>query len=950
MSDTPENDKAKALPAASEGGAGGGGPPGEPPAAGGGDGRRDVAEISIVDEMRDSYRDYSMSVIIGRALPDVRDGLKPVHRRILYAMYDEGLLSNRKYSKCAGVVGEVLKKYHPHGDAAVYDALVRLAQPWNMGQVLVDGQGNFGSIDGDPAAAYRYTESRLTKLAEELLRDIEKNTVDFIPNFDGTTAEPSVVPTRVPNLLVNGSEGIAVAMATRCPPHNLKEVIDCLVALIEERYEGKEKLTTRRLVELMPGPDFPTGGQLCGQAGVYAYYETGKGSLKLRGVARIEDAPSKGGRAGRTQIIIDEIPFQVNKAKLVERIAELVRDKRVEGIAELRDESDRDGMRIAIDLKRDAIGDIVLNALYKHTPLEVTYPVTMLSIVDGQPKTLGMRPLLESFVDFRREVVTRRTRFELDEAEKRFHVLAGLVTALDDIDRIIEIIRGSRDTDEAKEKLCAEKFAGAIKLGLFATAPTPQIEGWLAQGFAQLDVTQAQAILEMRLSRLVGLERDKLLEEGQDLLAEIGRLREILGDLRVLMQVIKNELKEIQQRFPAERRTRIMADVDEIDVEDLIAEEEMVVTISHTGYIKRSPLSAYRAQKRGGKGRTAAKTRDEDFIQDAFVASTHAYLLTFTNKGKVYWLKVHQVPEAGPQSRGRPIVNLVQLEQGEDGAGETVTAVLPVRKFPTAEGERYVVTCTKQGTVKKTDLTQYSNPRSTGLIACGIEPGDELIAVQIVDDKSDLFLTTAHGMSIRFTADQVRPMGRAAVGVIGIKLTEENGQRDEVVAMEALAPDTFVMTVTENGYGKRTPETEHPKQGRAGQGVITIKTTERNGRVAGAIQVGPGDQAMLITNGGTLIRIATDDVSVISRNTQGVRLIHVDEGERVISVVRIAEPAEGKGQTTEGAPVGDATAEGGMAAEGTNGVNGTHDEHDKQDKHDTEPPGGSADDTDEGDA
>ncbi len=871
-------------------------------------GRRDVEMRSIVDEMRDSYRDYSMSVIIGRALPDVRDGLKPVHRRILYAMYDEGLLSSKKYSKCAGVVGEVLKKYHPHGDAAVYDALVRLAQPWNMGMTLIDGQGNFGSVDGDPAAAYRYTESRLTKLAEELLRDIEKNTADFVPNFDGGHEEPSVLPARVPNLLVNGSEGIAVAMATRCPPHNLGEVIDCLVALIEELYEGKEKLTGPRMLSLMPGPDFPTGGQLCGQGGVAAYYGSGKGSLKLRGKARIEDnAKSK-----RTQIIIDEIPFQVNKAKLVERIAELVHEKKIEGIAELRDESDREGMRIAIDLKRDAIGDIVLNQLYKHTPLEVTYPVNMLAIVDGQPKTLAMRELLQSFVDFRREVVTRRTRFELDECEKRFHVLAGLVTALDDIDRVITIIRSSRDTDEAKAKLMAEKFAGAAKLGLFAEAPTRQIEGWLKQGFAQLDEIQAAAILEMRLSRLVGLERDKLLEEGQDLLTEIARLREILGDLRVLMQVIKNELKELREKFAEPRRTQIMADVDEINLEDLIVEEEMVVTISHSGYIKRSPLSAYRAQRRGGKGRSAAKTKDEDFIQDAFVASTHAYLLTFTSAGKVYWLKVHQVPEAGGQARGRPIINLVQLDDGE-----TVRAVLPVRKFPDNEGEAYVVTCTKSGTVKKTDLTQYANPRTTGLIACGIEPGDQLIAAQITDGKSDLFLTTADGMSIRFLEDEVRPMGRAAVGVIGIKLTETGGRKDEVVSMEVLKAGTKVLTVTERGYGKRTAEAEYPRQGRAGQGVITIKTTERNGRVAAAIQVKPGDQAMIITDGGTLIRTSTDEVSEIGRNTQGVRILNAEESERVISVVRIAEP-EGADKptglsTVDGAPVvdGDGGSDGG---------------------------------------
>jgi DNA gyrase subunit A len=562
-------------------------------------------------------------------------------------------------------------------------------------------------------------------------------------------------------------------------------------------------------------------------------------------------------------------------------------------------------MSIAIDLKRDAIADIVLNQLFKHTPLEQTYPVTMLSIVDGQPKTLGMRDMLEHFVDFRREVVTRRTRFELDEAEKRFHTVAGLITALDDIDRVIDIIRKSRDTDEAKQKLCAEKFMNAPKLALFASAPTAQTKQWLEQGYAQLDEIQAQAILEMRLSKLVGLERDKLLEEGADLLKEIDRLKEILGDLRVLMQVIKNELKDIQTRFPMARRTKIVADVDEIDVEDLIAEEEMVVTISHAGYIKRSPLSAYRAQKRGGKGKSAAKTKDEDFIQDAFVASTHAYLLTFTSTGKVYWLKVHQVPEAGGQARGRPIINLVQLDDGEK-----VCAVLPVRKFPSKEGERFIVTCTKHGTVKKTDLTQYANPRTTGLIACGIEQGDELIAVQITDGKSDLFLTTADGMSIRFNEDEVRPMGRPSVGVIGIKLptpAADTDVRDEVVAMQVIEPGTAVMTVTERGYGKRTQESEYPQQGRAGMGVITIKTTERNGRVAGAILVKPGDQAMVITDGGTLIRIPTDEVSEIGRNTQGVRIINVEGSESVISVVRIAEPDDAKpikgGSQVDGAPV-----------------------------------------------
>ena len=915
MSDAPENPEGttlpeQATPSAQQNGAGSPPPPGAE--AGGGDGGAGrVAPISIVDEMRTSYRDYSMSVIIGRALPDVRDGLKPVHRRILYAMYDEGLLSSRKYSKCAGVVGEVLKKYHPHGDSAVYDALVRMAQPWNMSGPLIDGQGNFGSVDGDPAAAYRYTESRLTRLAEELLSDIEKRTVDYVPNFDGTVEEPGVLPTRVPNLLVNGSEGIAVAMATRCPPHNLGEVIDALLAYIEEAYDNGPKLDTARLMQIMPGPDFPTGGNICGRAGVRSYFETGRGSVKVRGTARIED----NGKSGRTQIIIDEIPFQVNKARLVERIAELVREKKIEGISELRDESDRQGMRIAIDLKRDAIGEIVLNQLYKHTLLQTTFPVHMLAIVDGQPRTLPMRELLENFVDFRREVVTRRTRFELDEAEKRFHLVAGLLVALDDIDRIISIIRSSKTTEEARTRLCEEHFQNATKIGLFAGAPTPQVEGWLAQGYAQLDATQAQAILEMRLARLVGLERDKLEQEGNELLTLIAGLREILGDLNVLMGVIRSELREVKERFGFPRRTQVIDDVEEIGVEDLIPDEEMVVTVSGAGYIKRSALSLYRAQRRGGKGRAAAKTREEDFISDAFVASTHSYLLVFTDRGKVYWLKVHRIPEAGPQARGRPIVNLVQLDDGDH-----VRAILPVRDFPTESGEAYIVTCTKMGTVKKTDLTQYANPRAVGLIACGIEDGDELLSVKLTDGKSDLLLYTASGVSVRFSEDNVRAMGRSAVGVRGISLKND----DVVVGMEVVQEGVQLLTITERGYGKRTPIDEHPRQRRSGQGVITIKTTERNGRLAGATQVADTDEIMVTTDGGTLIRIRAADVSEYSRNTQGVRILNVGADEKVISVTRVAESEtddDNGGSTDEttveasgaanGVAPSEATAEGG---------------------------------------
>ena len=835
-----------------------------------------INTINIADEMRQSYRDYSMSVIIGRALPDARDGLKPVHRRILYAMYSEGLLSNRRFSKCAGVVGEVLKKYHPHGDSAVYDAMVRLAQPWNMSAPLIHGQGNFGSVDGDPAAAYRYTEARLQKLAEELLANIDQNTVDFIPNFDGTTNEPVVLPSRIPNLLVNGSEGIAVAMATRCPPHNLNECIDALLAIIEEKYDGGETVTTDRLLELMPGPDFPTGGLICGRAGVRAAFEKGRGSIKLRGKAHIADMKS----GTRQQIIIEEIPFQVNKAKLVERIAELVREKKIEGIAEIRDESDRQGMRIAIDLRKDAIGDIILNQLYKHTPLQITFPAHMLAIVNGRPQTLSMRDMLETFVDFRREVVTRRTRHELDEAEKRFHLVSGLLCALDDIDRVVSIIRNSATTEEAVTRLCAEMFKNALQLSVFTGAPTEQVRAWQEQGFAQIDVTQAKAILDMRLARLVGLEREKLISEGEELLNEMARLREILGDLKVLMKVIKDELVDIKERFPTPRRTQVIEDLEEISVEDLIAEEEMVVTVSHSGYIKRSALSLYRAQKRGGKGRSAAKTKEEDFIADAFVASTHAFLMVFTDVGKVYWLKVHQIPQAGPQSRGRPIVNLIQLEPNEKVCG-----ILPVREYPTTPDEAYVMTCTQQGRVKKTDLIQYSNPRASGLKACGIEENDHLIEVKIVDKDSDVLISTASGYAIRFRESDVRPMGRTANGVRGIGLRDD----DAVVTMEVISEEASILTVTEKGYGKRTAIADYPRQGRGGKGVITIKTTERNGRVAGAVQVSSEDGVMLLTDGGTLIRLKASDVSVYGRNTQGVRILNVDNSERVISISRIAD-------------------------------------------------------------
>lgn len=842
----------------------------------------DITSVSIAEELRTSFRDYSMSVIIGRALPDVRDGLKPVHRRILYAMFSEGLLSSRKFSKCAGVVGEVLKKYHPHGDSPVYEALVRMAQPWNMRELLIDGQGNFGSVDGDPAAAYRYTEARLAKIAEELLRDIEKNTVDFIPNFDGTVEEPLVLPSRIPNLLVNGSEGIAVAMATKCPPHNLGEVVTACLAIIAEKYEEGPVVDKAALFQMVPGPDFPTGGFICGSAGSRSAVETGRGSVIMRGKAVIEFNE----KAKRQQIVIDEIPYQVNKARLLERIAELVRDKRIDGITDIRDESDRDGMRIAIDLRRDAMGEVILNQLFQLTPLQSSYPVNMLAIVHGQPRTMGIREILEEFIAFRREVVTRRSRFELLEAQKRFHIVASLLVALDAIDRVIEIIRSSSNTEEAKMRLCQEKFKGAEKIALFISKPTDQIGAWLEQGFAQLDETQAAAILEMRLSRLVGLERDKLVNEGQELLNTITRLQKILADLKVLMGVIKNELIEIKTQFATPRRSMIVAGVGEMTDEDLIPEEDMLVTISHHGYIKRAPLANYRSQRRGGKGKQAVAAKEEDFIEDAFAASTHAYLLAFTNLGRVFWVKVHELPMAGPQSKGRPIVNLIQLAENEK-----VRAILPVRNFPTEQEKCFVVTATKWGKIKKTDLMAYSSPRNSGLIACGIEDADELVSVKITEGNHDVILSTKDGMAIRFEESDVRPMGRQATGVRGISLRTG----DEVVSMEVLGEKASIFTVTEFGYGKRTDISEYRRQTRGGIGLITIKCDERNGRVAGTIQVAEQDNVMIITDAGTLIRMKASDVSEIGRNTKGVRLISVDRNssERVIAVTRIAESEEG---------------------------------------------------------
>jgi DNA gyrase subunit A len=855
----------------------------EPPPA---DGHR--SQVNIEDEMRRSYLDYSMSVIIGRALPDVRDGLKPVHRRILYAMHTEGLTHAKRYSKCAGVVGEVLKKYHPHGDAAVYDALVRLAQDWNLRYPLIDGQGNFGSVDGDPAAAYRYTECRLERLSDHLLADIDKETVDWGPNFDDSTLEPLVLPTRFPNLLVNGSAGIAVGMATNIPPHNMGEVIDAVMHLI-----ANPKSTVQDLMRFIPGPDFPTAGIIQGRDGIRAAYEKGRGTIQVRARASVEVHP----KTERESIVVTEIPYQVNKAKLVEHIAELVREKKIEGISDLRDESSREGMRVVIELKRDAVAQVVLNNLHAHTAMQTGFGVTLLAIDGGQPRILNLKEMLERFVAHRRDVVTRRSRHELKKAREREHVLLGLQIALDHIDEIIELIKKAEDRDAARDGL-VQRFG--------------------------LSEIQAKAILEMQLQRLTGLERQKIVDELGEVQKVITRLRELLSSEKVLLDVVVQELKEVKQLFADERRTEIQGEAQDLSTEDLIAEEEMVVTVSHAGYVKRNPVSLYRAQRRGGRGKTGAVTRDEDFLESLFVASTHSYLLVFSDKGKVYWLKVHEIPQAGRAARGKPIVNLVHLAQGEK-----VAAILPVRRLPSYRGDEaapdaplapgqapaeppdstgesqangeekseatngaYVFMATRNGLIKKTRLDQFARPRAAGIIALGIEEDDELIAARLTDGRSHVLLSTARGMAIRFEESDVRPMGRTAYGVKGITL--EGGDRVVSAAVFAAPAEGAVaptiLTVTANGYGKRTVLAEYRIQTRGGKGIITIKTTERNGPVVAAAAVTDGEEVMLITNRGMLIRMPARGISVIGRNTQGVRLITLEsKEEQVVGAARVAE-------------------------------------------------------------
>ncbi len=816
--------------------------------------------VNIEDEMRRSYLDYAMSVIIGRALPDVRDGLKPAHRRVLYAMRQMGLASNRAHRKCAKIVGEVIGNYHPHGDAPAYDTLVRLAQDFNMRYTLVDGQGNFGSVDGDPPAAYRYTEARLEALSESMMSDLDRDTVDYVPNFDETTHEPTVLPTPFPSLLVNGSAGIAVGMATNVPPHNLREVIEGAVWLIEQTLmppaPGPAPRTTltreqklKGLIERIPGPDFPTGGLIVGRSGIREAYLTGRGGVQMRAKAEIE--PMKKG--DRSQIVITEIPYQVNKARLLERVADLVRDKTIEGISDIRDESDRDGMRVVIELKRGEVGEVILNNLYKHTQLQQTFGIIMLAIVAGRPRVLTLLEVIEEFVQFRREVVRRRIEFELRKAEARAHILEGLRIALDKLDAVIALIRASKNPLEAKAGLVSEF------------------------GLSEL---QAQAILDMQLQRLTGLERQKILDELGELVALIGSLREILASDRLLLEIIIDELRGVQSKFGDDRRTTILDQEGELSIEDLIADEDVAITVTDTGYIKRTPISTYRNQKRGGKGRIGMRTREEDVVNHLFVASTHAYMMVFSDRGRAYWLKVHEIPDVGPDGKGKAIANLVQMQPGEKTA-----AMLPVLDF---DEKHFIVMGTRKGSIKKTELASFSNPRAGGIIAMGIEEDDEVMAVRLSDGESQIFIGTRMGMAIRFSEDDVRSMGRTAYGVRGIQLREG----DQVVAMEVVKPGGTLLTVTQKGYAKRTDLEEYRVQSRGGLGLKNLEITEKNGPVVGIAQVHENNELLVITQQGKILRTPAADIRTIGRATQGVRVMDLGEDDSVVSVALVERDEE----------------------------------------------------------
>ncbi len=798
-------------------------------------------EVSIEKEMKKSYLDYAMSVIIGRALPDVRDGLKPVHRRVLYAMQELKNDWNKAYKKSARIVGDVIGKYHPHGDTAVYDTIVRMAQDFSLRYPLVDGQGNFGSIDGDPPAAMRYTEIRMMRLAHQMLEDLDKETVDFIPNYDESLSEPTVLPAKVPNLLINGSSGIAVGMATNIPPHNLSEVIDAIKAFIDN-----PEITLDELIQLVPGPDFPTGGIIYGTKGIREAYETGRGILQIR--ARLIVEIDK--RTGSETIVVTELPYQVNKAKLIEKIAELIRDKQIDGIRYVRDESDREGMRIALGLKKDQIAGVVINQLYKHTRMQVTFGVIFLAVSQNRPELLKLKEILKYFILHRKEIVIRRTRYDLNKAEARAHILEGLTTALDNLDAVVNLIRKSHSPAEAKEKLIDQFSLTAI---------------------------QAQAILDMRLQRLTGLEREKIVEEYKNVLKDIARFKEILANERLVLNIIKEELTQLQEDFGDHRYTEIVEETKEISIEDMIVEEDMVVTISKRGYIKRNPITLYRNQRRGGKGKTAMGTREDDFVEHLFVASTHHTFMFFTNMGKVYWCKVYDIPQAGRMSLGKAIVNLLNFTKDEK-----LTTVVAVPLF---EPGYHVLMATKNGLIKKTDLMAFSRPRSGGIIAINLLAGDELIAARITDGTMNVFLGSKSGKSIRFHESDVRPSGRVATGVRGMRLAKG----DQIVGMEVLSHGQTLFAVTENGYGKRTSIDEYPVQRRGGKGVISIKTTERNGKVVGILLVEEDDDLMLMTNIGKIIRMPIKGISVISRNTQGVKLMGIDADERVVGAARLAE-------------------------------------------------------------
>jgi len=801
----------------------------------------DHIPVNIEDEMKKSYMDYAMSVIIGRALPDVRDGLKPVHRRILYAMNELNNDWDKPHKKSARIVGDVIGKYHPHGDMAVYDAIVRMAQDFSLRYPLIDGQGNFGSIDGDPPAAMRYTEIRMSKLTNELLADIDKETIDFVPNYDESLVEPSVLPSKFPNLIVNGSSGIAVGMATNIPPHNLVETINAIFALIEN-----PDISTDELMSHLPGPDFPTGGFIYGKEGIRQAYENGKGVIQLRARAIIE----RDRKGERENIVITELPYQTNKAKLIERIAELVQEKAIEGIANIRDESDREGMRVVIELKRNEVAEVILNQLYKHTQMQTSFGIILLAIHQNQPKLLSLKEMLHFFVQYRQEVVIRRSRFELNKAEARAHILEGLKRAIDHIDAIIATIRSSKTPKEAKERLM-EKFAFSDE--------------------------QAQAILEMRLQRLTNLEQRKIVEEYEETIKLINRLKALLASERLILNLIKEELVSIRDAFGDERKTEIVEAAPEIRVEDLIAEEEMVVTITHTGYIKRNPISLYRSQHRGGKGKMGINVKEEDFVEDLFIASTHDYILFFTDAGKIHWMKVHELPQAGRITRGKAIVNLLNLNPQEK-----VTTILSLKDFAK---DKFITFMTKKGTIKKTTLEAYSNPRSGGIIAIHLDEGDELISTKLTDGKQHLFIGTKMGKAIHFPENQIRDMGRTARGIRGIKISKE----DEVVGMEVVGPHTQILTVAENGYGKRTQASEYRIQNRGGSGIFTVKRTQKTGDVIGIKTVVDEDELMVISNKGKIIRLRAVDIPIQGRSTQGVRLIALEEGEGVVAVAKLAE-------------------------------------------------------------